>query len=123
MRVVYKHQLVQFSNANRSRKLLCQESIFTSLDSSRILVNLVLGQIDWEASDDQKQQCLNKGKDNKVSYDLYCVIISSSPTDVDVFPLTDRVLQPHTIPAEVQQHTLVHLWHPCVQPSVRIHCK
>uniref|UniRef100_A0A8C1QNA3 Uncharacterized protein n=1 Tax=Cyprinus carpio TaxID=7962 RepID=A0A8C1QNA3_CYPCA len=30
-----------------------------------ILVNLVLGQIDWEASDDQKQQCLNKGKDNK----------------------------------------------------------
>uniref|UniRef100_A0A8C1SH50 Semaphorin 4G n=1 Tax=Cyprinus carpio TaxID=7962 RepID=A0A8C1SH50_CYPCA len=57
--------LVQFSNANRSRKLLCQESIFTSLDSSRILVNLVLGQIDWEASDDQKQQCLNKGKDNK----------------------------------------------------------
>uniref|UniRef100_A0A8C1KW07 Semaphorin-4G n=1 Tax=Cyprinus carpio TaxID=7962 RepID=A0A8C1KW07_CYPCA len=52
-------------NANRSRKLLCQESIFTSLDSSRILVNLVLGQIDWEASDDQKQQCLNKGKDNK----------------------------------------------------------
>uniref|UniRef100_A0A8C1SFS7 Semaphorin 4G n=1 Tax=Cyprinus carpio TaxID=7962 RepID=A0A8C1SFS7_CYPCA len=63
--VVYKHQLVQFSNANRSRKLLCQESIFTSLDSSRILVNLVLGQIDWEASDDQKQQCLNKGKDNK----------------------------------------------------------
>uniref|UniRef100_A0A673J9R4 Semaphorin-4G-like n=1 Tax=Sinocyclocheilus rhinocerous TaxID=307959 RepID=A0A673J9R4_9TELE len=41
------------------------ESIFTSLDSSRILVNLVLGQIDWEASDDQKQQCLNKGKDNK----------------------------------------------------------
>uniref|UniRef100_A0A671TCK6 Semaphorin-4G-like n=1 Tax=Sinocyclocheilus anshuiensis TaxID=1608454 RepID=A0A671TCK6_9TELE len=40
-------------------------ALYALLDSSRILVNLVLGQIDWEASDDQKQQCLNKGKDNK----------------------------------------------------------
>lgn len=71
MRVVYKHQLVQFGTATQSRKLFCQENIFTSLDISRILVNLVLGQIDWEASDDQKQQCLNKGKDNKVSQDLH----------------------------------------------------